>query len=368
MATVAKLIEDQLVANNVHWCPFFALIVEEALKKGWANQVIVDVVTQLHGLCLFDHDTFMQAQAGQELTLAIGIVTFLRNLPRPVLIYSFKVSYKNKKGGASQKQFDVKEENLSLNFIQSKIKSLFSTGVARLRITMNDDEFTEQTLQKLIELPQRTHLLHVENLQRGFSSFHNIKDALRLVGKEAKLVKDVEFFSHPYDLDGCDEEVSLAHKTIQVISPIVSLTGACEATKRIFIDPILVAAARIVKDIQMDVEHKIESPDADGPVDYIFKHGSRTVCVTEGKYEKQDSGVSQNIAQLVAVRESKKRKIDEISVAEDLPLYGIATTYIEWQFLELQGENVRVSKRYPCIGLDKGSVSEIIAKVAALLR
>ena len=64
MANVAKLVKDQLVVHGVHWCPFFALIAEEASKKGWATQVIVDVVTQLHGLGLCDHDTFMQAQAG----------------------------------------------------------------------------------------------------------------------------------------------------------------------------------------------------------------------------------------------------------------------------------------------------------------
>ena len=77
---------------------------------------------------------------------------------------------------------------------------------------------------------------------------------------------------------------------------------------------------------------------------------------------------SHNLAQLTAVREmSKKRNFDEIS-QQDVPLYGVATTYIEWHFLELKGDTVRISKRYPCVGSEKQYVSNIIAKVAALLR
>ena len=244
-----------------------------------------------------------------------------------------------------------------------------------MSITINEDDLSEATLHKFTADSDRTHELYVVNLQRDFSSFHNLNDALQLVGRKARVIKDVDFFSTPHNLEGCDEEIDLTHKVIEVTSPIVSLTGACEATKRIFIDPILVAAARIVKEVEIDVEHKIESPDTVGPVDYIFKLNNRVVCVTEGKYEKQDSGVSQNLAQLVAVREiNKKRKFEELNdddcveEVEDFPLFGIATTYVEWQFLELQGDTVRISKRFNCNGLDKNSVSHIVAMVAALLR
>jgi hypothetical protein len=191
---------------------------------------------------------------------------------------------------------------------------------------------------------------------------------MRLVGAGAKLEKDVDYFTEPHTMDEFGAEVDHAHKCIEMLEPVLSLTGACEATKRIFIDPILVAAALIIKDVAMEVEREIESPDANGPVDYIFKYHDRTICVTEGKYSSQDSGVSQNLAQLTAVREiNRKRKHDDIN-EDEVPLYGIATTYIEWQFIELMGNTVRISKRFVCNGSEKDSVSKIIAKVAGVLR
>lgn len=44
------------------------------------------------------------------------------------------------------------------------------------------------------------------------------------------------------------------------------------------------------------MEREIESSDANGPVDYIFKYRALICVLTEGKYESQNSDVSQNIA------------------------------------------------------------------------
>lgn len=358
----------------MEWCKFYELVAETSSAKGWPEKHIIDLVIKLDNVGVYDQSFFQTPNWEEALELKPGVLQFLRDLPKPVQpvqSFSFNVSYKNKKGTTSEKALRVEEKHMNVDFILSKIKSIFNTKLARLRITLNEDAFTEETLQQCMDGdPGRQHQVSVENLQKGFSSYQDIEEALHLVGKKAKVIKDVDFFTELHSLVGFDDEVGLAFKCIEVLQPIVSLTGACEATKRIFIDPILVAAARIVKDVEMDVEREIESPDANGPVDYIFKHGGRIICVTEGKYEKQDSGVSQNLAQLTAVREmSRKRKFDDISEEEDdLPLYGIATTYIEWQFLELKGETVRISQRYPCVGSERESVSKIISMVAAVLR
>lgn len=57
--------------------------------------------------------------------------------------------------------------------------------------------------------------------------------------------------------------------------------GACEATKRVYIDPILVAAARIVEGVRILIEREISTPDANGPLDYMFEFEDRIICVTE---------------------------------------------------------------------------------------
>lgn len=377
-SAVNKL-KKQAETQGVDWCLFYQLVAETSSSRGWADKPIIDGIAALNEAGFYDQSgilSFMDDNPDWQNTIQLkaGFVQLLRGLPKPVepvLSFSFGISYENKKGTTSEKALQVEEKHMNVDFILSKIQSMFNTKLARLRITIDENELTDETLQQCMEEDLgRQHQISVENLQKGFSSFNNIEEALQLVGKEAKLVKDIEFFTEPHTLNEMGEEIDHAFKCIEVLEPIVSLTGACEATKRIFIDPILVAAARIVKDVEMDVEREIESPDANGPVDYIFKHDGRTVCVTEGKYEKQDSGVSQNLAQLTAIREmSKKRKFDEISEEDDdVPLYGIATTYIEWQFLVLSGETVRISKRYPCVGSEKDSVSKMISMVAAVLR
>lgn len=359
--------------KNVKWNLFYQQLAEAFSERGWNDNTIIDIVYKLFQVGIYDQKDSEENEAGLKLFERKELLK-LPGLPKPappVQTFAFNVSYKNKKGTTSEKTLTVEERHMTCAFIYKEIQGLFNTKLARLYIRVNGDEFTQAKLQELLaDSPARQIRLSVVNVQRGFSSFHDIDDAVRLVGPNGKLEKDVDFFAVPHSLDGCNDEVDLAFRCIQVLEPILSLTGACEATKRIFIDPILVAAARVVKAVQMEVEREVESADANGPVDYIFKYEGRTICVTEGKYASQDSGVSQNLAQLTAVREetSRKRKASEISDDERfMPIYGIATTYVEWQFLVLDGDTVRISKHYLCDGSDKESVTKIIAMVAAVL-
>lgn len=142
------------------------------------------------------------------------------------------------------------------------------------------------------------------------------------------------------------------------------------AMRRAYIDPILVAVACIAGEVSMAVECNVESPLANGPVDYLFTCEDQCICVTEGKYNNLDDGVSQNIAQLSAVRydnNRRKRKHDEtrMDVEEDAGFYfGIATTYLSWQFTELRNKKVRVS---PWVSIGSANMQDDVRCVVALV-
>jgi hypothetical protein len=123
----------------------------------------------------------------------------------------------------------------------------------------------------------------------------------------------------------------------------------------------------------MEVERSIAAPLANGPVDYLFKCEDRVICVTEGKFNEQDEGVVQNIAQLSAARGeySCKRKCEEISeddndLGEDAPFYGIATTYLTWQFKVLQNKKVKVSPLVT-IGVGSSHLADDVKRVTELV-
>lgn len=54
--------------------------------------------------------------------------------------------------------------------------------------------------------------------------------------------------------------------------------------------------------------------------------------ITEGKKDNISGGIGQNIAQLTALGEKRGTKR---TYQVDLPLFGVATTYIEWVFIRL---------------------------------
>ena len=92
------------------------------------------------------------------------------------------------------------------------------------------------------------------------------------------------------------------------------------------------------------------------------------MCVTEGNWNDPDKAVVQNIAQLSAVRDSCKRKCEEMSKddtdwGKDVPFYGISTTHLAWQFTVLQNRKVKVS---PLISIGVGT-SNLAADVQGVV-
>ena len=211
--------------------------------------------------------------------------------------------------------------------------------------------------------------LFVENLQIPMSKVPNMQEALRLCGPNTLLAANMENLVDPLDLSGHAEVIEQALNVIRTLQRVVPIVGGCETTRRIYIDPILYTAALIAGNTQMGVEKTVQSERVVGDVDFLLQNTEvppLTVCVTEGKCDHHDKGVVQNIAQLSAVRETRKRDPGEIAATE--PVFGIATTFLTWQFVVLHDNCVHTSKLYT-ISLDnlEASVTPVIARAASML-
>jgi len=78
-----------------------------------------------------------------------------------------------------------------------------------------------------------------------------------------------------------EDELEHAITTIKKLETVLPIPRGCEATRRAYFDPILVAGARIAKGVTMAVERNVEAPLANGPVDYLFKIQDHCIiCVT----------------------------------------------------------------------------------------
>ena len=209
-------------------------------------------------------------------------------------------------------------------------------------------------------------LVQVENKQVTFSSVKHITQALLLVGRESQsLSEDDATFPQPVMLDKSDANVKHAVATISRLRSLVPIVGGCEATRRLYIDPILCAAGLNVGELTMTVEKTIEDAQFSGDVDYLFSFNDSIICVTEGKKDQLDHGIAQNIAQLSSVRANRKRKIDEIS---NPATFGIATTFIEWVFIKYEDERVLRSKPFVMNPESCESITNIIERITGLLQ
>ncbi|CAB9516603.1 expressed unknown protein [Seminavis robusta] len=248
------------------------------------------------------------------------------------------------------------KNNLSLSAILEKARELLPIAALGFSYIKDGAEIPLEDNNVFVSLITRPNLneriIRVKNLQDDFSSFTSIKDALHLVDATSddvrlpvsndKFPKPLTEFSEPQI-----EELVHAIDTIRRRKEVVPIEQSYEATRRLYIDPILLASARVAggeeKDIKMMVEQVYESEDVNGPIDYVFSFNDVTICVTEGKKDSLDRGIAQNIAQLVAVRDTntrkRKRKHHEME-KEQQTIFGIATTYVEWSFIRLEGSTI----------------------------
>lgn len=139
-----------------------------------------------------------------------------------------------------------------------------------------------------------------------FASISTVKDALKLLGQAGDSIPiDNSAFPLQANVDPENEEFLHAVSTLERLHNVVPLPQGCEATRRLYINPFLLASARLAGDVLIQVEKMYESKDVHGPIDYVFKFGEQTICVTEGKKDDIDGGVIQNVAQLSAVSDDR---------------------------------------------------------------
>jgi hypothetical protein len=211
--------------------------------------------------------------------------------------------------------------------------------------------------------------------QVAFSSIKKkIGAALRLLGQHGEcdaITIDEAAFPKPLEMDDNNKELVHAMTTIEKVSGVLDLLFGCEMTRRVYIDPLLIAAARVAGNIKMEVQRNFENQDLNGPVDYTFKFGEHMICVTEGKKDNLEAGVVQNLAQLVAVRHTRKRKFDEIS-SEQIPIYGIAMAYTSWSFLKLSDDQVvrssPISIRHSTGQSNIEDIKLIVGRIVAIIQ
>ena len=163
-----------------------------------------------------------------------------------------------------------------------------------------------------------------------------------------------------------DAHVKHAIVTIDYLSGLVDIPEGCESTRRLYIDPILCAAGLKVGDIKMGLEKTIESPYLTGDIDYnMFTFNNIVISVTEGKKDDLYAGMAQNIAEVCALRSTRKHKHDEISRCS---YYGIATTFVEWVFIEVGDGKICRSNMTVVDPKKPESIRDIIGQVVGLLK
>ena len=264
----------------------------------------------------------------------------------------------------------LKEGEQTIDDLEQLTRANFGIPLARVEFTLPHNVPLDSDA-KLQEIPKKVPMkVEVSVTRVGFSSILTVKDALKLLGQRGDSIPiDNNAFPQQANIDQDSGEILHAVSTLERLQTVVPLPQGCEATRRLYIDPILLASARLAGDVLMQVEKMYESKDVHGPIDYVFKFGEQTICVTEGKKDDIDGGVIQNVAQLSAVSDDRKRKLSEISQdeGEEQPIYGIATTYLNWSFLVLRNGKIAQSNIHCIRDGEKTDVCDIVGRIVAIL-
>ena len=203
--------------------------------------------------------------------------------------------------------------------------------------------------------------------QSGFSDFMSLEKALSYAGVEALKVGDAVTLSFPpkLSIEENDPVLRHAYEDLRLKHNLYDpLEEGCEYTRREFISPILVLAATKAG-VKLACEEEVEGTRAKGPVDWMAHYERHGICITEGKKDNISGGIGQNVAQLTALGEKRGSKRD---YQVDLPLFGVATTYIEWVFIRLSPagdtrQAVRLPTMYATSNEQVKNVAECLAGI-----
>lgn len=416
IAKVKQILSQFQGWTESYWTPFH----EEIHGKVFVH-VGEDIIANWYLGCLFSRSILTLEDLQREV---IPLGELFPGTPSVVRFFSKNYNIEEDKKIQVELQYDGNRSKkaswtfcrseLTMKKIESSVRDCFDIPVAALELFIlgSDKNDTGTLLKEESQLLQVTGndpiSILVRNVQIQFSKVKTVQDALKMCGKGTEMQREArdlliaddddddkeeeseeerkEEKDSPGIITEDHEEVKHAITTIKKLSDVLPLTMACEVTKRAYIDPILVAAARLAGDVTMAVEHNVEGARANGNVDYVFMYKDTFICVTEGKYSDLDHGLFQNIAQLAAVRDtaSRKRKHHQIDNNNNDSIgpknsngnggsnfYGVATTYEGWHLVELQNKKVKVSPRVTIgrrTSVNEKDVCYVIALVAEVLK
>ena len=211
---------------------------------------------------------FLEISEGVDVQELAGILEAKPVVARRILIAmapkkaTCKLHYRN-----STEDIDVTSTTRTPESILDRVRDLFSLHVPALQLRVE----TKAGLVYRGEDQFRPGMsLFVENLQIGFSKISDEETALKLCGVGTKLRTNEKDMLELEQVDSQNEHAHLAIQTIGALLNVAPIAGGCEATRRMYIDPVLFAAANIVGDVVMKVERPLESAYVCGVVDYLF--------------------------------------------------------------------------------------------------
>ena len=119
------------------------------------------------------------------------------------------------------------------------------------------------------------------------------------------------------------------------------ITDCLEASVREYISTILTAAAGIATEIKLSAAREISGRKATGPLDYAMLYKKFYIAITEAERDRLSTGVVQNIAQMIASRETylfntqgrKRGYMDMAGQIAQVPSTGIVSTGDKWMLL-----------------------------------
>lgn len=158
-----------------------------------------------------------------------------------------------------------------------------------------------------------------------------------LTGSKGKFNNLPEVAPSPFLLEALEEYL-----------PLAVAIGSEKARSELIVAPILVEIKKhlnrkisLFSGIEFNVDTEL---GLNGYCDFIISHSTQqffiespVVALVEAKNDNLKSGLAQCIAEMVAAQIFNQRQGNEIS-----KIYGVVTTGTIWQFLELEGENVRL--------------------------
>ena len=215
--------------------------------------------------------------------------------------------------------------------------------------------------------------ISVQNQRVDFSQVTDERKALEILGLGGEKIPVQDQVFAPF-IEGTDDAPHVSPENphvqhaVETIAQLLTLVPYPRNTARLYMDAILIAAAKLEGGLELSVEEKWESPYVRGPVDYLFYYQSMCLCVTEGKHDRITHGIAQNVAQLGTIRynhqQQQKREDDEIPQA----WYGIATTFSLWVFTRINDTEASISNTYVVDPRDPTSIRNMIIRVVRLLR